>query len=154
MSKMKQKDAVFQAILNVTGFAGEGKCAPTKEQRAQISAILVEGLKSGSIELSREYSESDLKGYVSGLLSNWLRKDVRFNEGMKYVPKSPGSRQGSSDPQLKALKQLMTTDITDAEREEIQGYIDARMKEINATKVAKTVDFSALPAELAAKFQK
>ena len=153
MSKVTQKEAVFQAMINVMG-EQDGVYAPTKEQRAQVNAILFEGFKSGTIEMDSEKSDSDLKGYVSGLQSNWLRKDKRLNGGTQYVAKNPGSRAGSADPQLKAMRALITTLTTEEERNEVQAYIDARVAELNATKVAKTVDFSALPADLAAKFSK
>lgn len=158
MGKLTQKEAVFQAVCNVTGHKGEGQVIISKEQRAAVNAILFEGFKSGTIELDREYTDSDLKGYVSGLQSNWLRKDKRLNGGMTYVAKNPGSRAGSTDPQLKAMRALLSTmsgpEYTDADRAEVQGHIDAKVAEINAAKQAKTVDFSALPAELAAKFSK
>lgn len=154
MSKQNQKEAVFQAVCNVTGFNGEGVCKPSKEQRAQINMILFEGIKAGTIEMDTEKSDSDLKGYVSGLTSNWLRKDVRLNGGVKYTAKNPGSRAGSNDPELAALRKLFGTLEKEEDKIEVQGYIDARMAKISAEKQAKTVDFSALPADLAAKFQK
>jgi hypothetical protein len=70
------------------------------------------------------------------------------------VAKNPGSRAGSSDPELKALRALMTTDISDEDKAEVQGHIERRMSELNQAKITKTVDFSALPADLAAKFAK
>lgn len=154
MSKMSQKEAVFQAVTNVCGTADS--YAPTKEQRAQVNAILFEGFRSGTIELEKsEISDSDLKSYVSGLQSNWLRKDKRLNGNVAYVAKNPGSRAGSGDPQLKAMRALISTLTTDEEKAEVQAYIDARVSDINATKTKKvTVDFSALPADLAAKFSK
>lgn len=151
---MSQKDAVYAAVVNVTGFSGDGACAPTKEQRAQVNAILCEGFKKGDIKLDREYTDSDLKEYVSGLISNWLRKDTRLNGGTKYQAKNPGSRAGSSDPSLKAMRALLTTVTTESDRAEIQSHIDARVKELSTEKQAKVVDFSALPADLAAKFGK
>ena len=154
MSKLSQKEAVFSAVCSVTGHTGEGVVAITKEQRAQVNAILFEGFKNGRIELDREYSDSDLKSYVSGLQSNWLRKDKRLNGGIAYVAKNPGSRQGSTDPQLKAMTALLSTVENEADRAEIQGHIDARRAELQAAKQAKTVDFSSLPPELAAKFKK
>lgn len=154
MSKQSQKEAVYTAVVNVTGFKGEGQCVPTKEQRAQICSILIEGFKAGKIELDREYTESELRSYVSGLLSNWLRKDKRLNGGIQYTAKNPGSRTGASDPQLKALKALLTTLTDPSERAEVQGYIDARLKELQAQKVKVEVDFSLLPKELAEKFSK
>lgn len=153
MSKVSQKEAVFQAMINVMG-EQDGVYVPTKEQRAQVNLILFEGFKAGTIEIEGTKSDSDLKGYVSGLQSNWLRKDKRLNGGVQYTAKNPGSRAGSADPQLKAMRALITTLTTDEEKAEVQAYIDARVAELNATKVAKTVDFSALPADLAAKFGK
>lgn len=154
MSKLSQKEAVFVAVCQVTGHKGEGQVEITKEQRAQVNAILFEGFKSGKIELDREYSDSGLKGYVSGLQSNWLRKDKRLNGGTQYVAKNPGSRAGSSDPQLKAMRALMSTLTDEAEIAEVQSHIDMRIAAIASEKQAKTVDFSALPADLAAKFGK
>lgn len=152
--KVSQKEAVFQAVCNVTGHTGEGKCEISKEQRAQVNAILFEGFRAGNIELDREYSDAELKSYVSGLQSNWLRKDKRLNGGTKYEAKNPGSRQGSSDPGLKAMRALMSTLTDESERAEVQSHIDARISEIAKTKQVKIVDFSALPADLQAKFNK
>ena len=154
MSKMNQKEAVFVAVCNVTGHQGEGSVEISKEQRAQVNMVLFEGFKAGTIELDKEFTDSDLKAYVSGLQSNWLRKDKRLNGGIQYTAKNPGSRAGSTDPQLKAMRALLGTLTDPTEISEVQGYIDAKISEINATKQAKTVDFSALPADLAAKFSK
>jgi hypothetical protein len=154
MGKMNQKEAVFQAVCSVTGFKGEGVCTPSKEQRAMINQIIIEGFVSGNIELDRQYDESGLKSYTSGLVSNWLRKDKRLNGGTQYVAKNPGSRAGSSDPSLKAMRALLSTLTDEADRAEVQGLIDAKVAEINATKNTKTIDFSALPAELREKFGK
>jgi hypothetical protein len=150
---MNQKEATYQAIIAVTGFTGEGICEPTREQRAQVNMILFEGFRNGAIQLDREFTDSELKSYVSGLQSNWLRKDKRLNGGVQHVAKNPGSRAGSGDPQLKALRALLGT-LTDAsDRAEVEGYIAARQAEL-ARINAPTVDFSKLPAELAAKFKK
>lgn len=153
-SKMTQKEAVYTAICGVTGFTGEGVLEISKEQRAQVNAILFEGFKAGRIELEREYTDSDLKSYVSGLQSNWIRKDKRLNGGVSYQAKNPGSRAGSTDPQLKAMRALLTTLDSAEDRAEVQKHIDAKVAELQAAKQAKTVDFSALPADLQAKFGK
>lgn len=154
MNKMTQKEAVFQAVKNVCG-EQDGAYTPTKEQRAQINQILFQGFKSETIELERQFSDSDLKGYVSGLQSNWLRKDKRLNGGVSYVAQNPGSRAGSSDPSLKAMRALLSTLTTEEEKAEVQGYIDARVAEINASKKKSvSIDFTALPADLASKFAK
>lgn len=153
MTKMTQKEAVFQAVKNVCG--EQEVYTPSKEQRAQVNAILFEGFRSGTIELDREFTDSDLKSYVSGLQSNWLRKDKRLNGNVSYVAKNPGSRAGSGDASLKAMRALLSTLTTEADKAEVQSHIDARIAEINAgKKKSVTIDFSALPADLASKFQK
>ena len=151
---MNQKEATYQAIVNVTGFDGDGVLEISKEQRAQVNMILFTGFREGKIQLDREFNDAELKSYVSGLQSNWIRKDKRLNGGTQYVSKNPGSRQGVGDPALKALKALMTTLTTDSDKAEVQGYIDARVAEIAATKTPVTIDFSALPAHLQAKYTK
>ena len=152
---MNQKDATYNAVVNVTGYAGEGACVPTKEQRSQINAVLFEGIRAGTVQMDTEKSDSDLQGYISGLISNWLRKDERLNGGVKYAAKNPGSRAGSTDPQLKALRTLIAQpELSDSDRAEIQVHIDTRTAEMTQAKLAKAIDFSALPSDLAAKFSK
>lgn len=145
---LTQEEAVFQAITNVMG-SQDGPFNPTKEQRAQVTEILVEGFTSGKINLkdtpSNQAKLSDdakLRSYCSGLQSNWLRKDPRLNGGVKYVAKNPGSRAGSTDPQIKAMRTLLATrvDLSTADRTEIQSLIDARVAEIKPTKSVSLSD--------------
>jgi hypothetical protein len=159
--KMTQKEAVFQAITSVLTEAGvavnEGDNFSNhmnREHRAAVTNILVEGFKSGTVELEKSFeSDAALRVYCSGLTSNWLRKDKRLNGGEKYSPKNPGSRVGSSDPQIKALRALLQSKSDPSDREEIQGYINTRLAEIGTTKTKKvTVDFDSLPEELRAKY--
>jgi hypothetical protein len=149
---MSQKEAVFQAVVNVCGNV-DGAYTPSREQRAQVNAILFEGFRSGTIQLEREFNDTELKAYVSGLQSNWLRKDTRLNGGTKYEAKNPGTRAGTGDAQLKAMRALLSTLTDESDRAEVQKHIDARVAEIMKAK-APTIDFSALPADLAAKFNK
>jgi hypothetical protein len=151
---MNQKEATFTAVVNVCGHQ-DGAYTPTKEERAQINAILFEGFRSGKIELDREFTDPELKAYVSGLQSNWLRKDKRLNGGVTYIAKNPGSRQGTGDASLKAMRALMSTLTKPEDKVEVQSHIDARISEIAITKTAtKVIDYSMLPAELLAKFGK
>jgi hypothetical protein len=149
---MNQKEATYQAIVNVTGHK-DGVLVISKEQRAQVNMILFEGFRSGEIQLDREFTDPELKQYVSGLQSNWIRKDKRLNGGVQYTAANPGSRAGSSDPQLSAMRKLLSTLTTDEDKAEVQGYIDTRIAELNVAKQV-TIDYSALPADLAAKFKK
>lgn len=141
---MTQEEAVFQAITNVCG-EQEGKFEPSKEERAQITEILVEGFKAGRITLKDTPSNNEkladdakLRAYCSGLQSNWLRKDERLNGGVKYQPKNPGSRAGSTDPMVKAMRTLLATkgaEMTAEEQAEVKGLIAKRVAEIKPTKV-------------------
>ena len=153
MTTVNQKEATFQAICNVTGHTGEGVLVISKDQRAQVNMILFEGFRSGHITLDSEFTDADLKQYVSGLQSNWIRKDGRLNGGVKYAAKNPGSRAGSGDAMIQNLKKLMSTLTADDDKAEVQGYIDARIAELNVAK-QEVIDFSVLPADLAAKFGK
>ena len=146
MTKMTQKEAVFQAVTNVCGDQ-DGAFTPTKEERASVNQILFEGFRAGSVELDREYDDSQLKSYVSGLQSNWLRKDKRLNGGTQYVAKNPGSRAGSTDPHIKAMRALLASKSDAGERAEIQSFIDKRVAEIKPTKTV-TINVADLPEEL------
>lgn len=155
MTKVNQKTAVYEAIVNVLTNAGvdfeEGmdvKPVMSRELRAQVNQILFEGFRAGRIELDREFDDGELKSYVSGLQSNWIRKDRRLNGSVKYVAKNPGSRVGSTDDQLKALRALKTKlEGEGQDVSEVEGYIAKRVAELAAAK-APQVDVSALPAEL------
>lgn len=147
-----QKEAVYQAVVNVTGYTGEGACQPTREQRATVNMILFEGFRNGEIELDREYDDSELKAYVSGLQSNWLRKDKRLNGGVMYTPKNPGSRVGGGDAQLKALRTLQKMQTDPAKILEIQAFIDKRLAEIKPAATTVSVNVEDLPEELRSKY--
>lgn len=146
MSTQSQKDAVYTAIVSVLNensisFNESTDIGPlmTRELRSQVNQILFEGFRSGNITLDKVLSDVDLKGYVSGLQSNWIRKDKRLNGGVSYTTKNPGSRVGSADPQLKAMRLLLSTLSSEEEKSEVQSAIDARVAEINASKIKKTV---------------
>jgi hypothetical protein len=162
MSKQSQKEAVYNAVTSVLSenniSVSEGQdvnTLMTKEYRSQVSAILFEGFRSLTIELDRDFNNSDLKAYISGLQSNWLRKDKRLNGGGKYSAKNPGSRAGSGDPSLKAMRALLSTLTSESDKAEVQEAINTRLSEIQVSKI-KTVaiDYSILPSDLASKFQK
>lgn len=160
MSQVTQKAAVYTAVVSVLTEAGikfeDGmNVTPhmTRELRSQVNAILFEGFKSGSIQLDRAFSDSELKAYVSGLQSNWLRKDSRLNGDTKYVAKNPGSRQGSGDAQLKAMRALLNSLTSEEDKAEVQQAIDARIADITKTKTP-SINFEVLPESLKAKFMK
>ena len=158
--KMNQKEAVYSAVMQVLrehGIrVGDGAAVNkhmTRELRAEVNGILFQGFKANKIELDTEFNtDQKLKEYVSGLQSNWLRKDTRLNGGGKYVPKNPGSKANSGDAQLKSLRALLSTVQSPKEKAEIQGYIEKRQAEIQAAKTKVSVDFSVLPPALAQRY--
>ena len=147
MTKLNQKEAVHQAVTNVCGVQDEAY-TPSKEQRASVNQVLFEGFRAGTIELDREYTDPELKAYCSGLQSNWLRKDKRLNGNIAYVAKNPGSRTGSTDPQIKAMRALLATKTEPSERAEIQTFIDKRVAEVKPAKAKVELNVNDLPAEL------
>ena len=152
MSKSNQKEAVFNAVTHVLGesFPESGPVFLSREQRAQVNMILFEGFRGETVERGREFADSELKAYCSGLQSNWLRKDKRLNGGVTYIAKNPGSRAGQGDSQLKALRTLLSTQTDPAKVAEIQKYIDRRVAELGVSKAKTTqVNVADLPAELA-----
>lgn len=161
MTKLNQKAAVYQAIMNCLAdnnisFDDGQDVKPhmTKELRAEVAQVLLAGFKAGTIEFEREpyETEGEMKAYVSGLISNWIKKDKRLNGNTKHQPKNPGSRAGATDDQVKALRALLTTVQTEAERAEIQEYLDKRLAEVKATKATVEVNVDALPEALRAKY--
>lgn len=168
---MSQKEAVYQAVTTIleennVKFEGKTDVRPllTSEFRAQVKEVLIASFMAGAIELdaSKQGDEKYIKGYVPGLITNHINKDVRLNGGNKYQAKNPGSRFGSNDDQLKALKALktqLTMSNADADEiAEIDTHIANRTNEIKAAQPTKAktvnVNFADLPAELQAKYAK
>lgn len=162
---MNQREAVYSATKSVLEDAGinfdDGTNIDdvmTKELRASIQMIVVEGFRAGNIEFKdtpanqeKLSNEPKLNSYVSGLVSNWFRKDKRFNGGQTYKPTNPGSRAGQGDPQLKALRQLhkQFTGVDEDKSAQIKSAIDSRVSEIQAEKAKDIkIDISILPEDL------
>ena len=161
-----QREAVYQATKSILienniphedGQDVDG--IVSKEMRATIIAIVCSGFQTGDVEMSAEgkikYEDpKKLKGYVSGLVSNWFRKDTRLNGGEKYSAKNPGSRTGAGDEQLKVLKTLRAAKADDDEAvAAIDAAIEARKLELTPTKsVTLSADqINLIPAELRSK---
>jgi hypothetical protein len=150
-----QKECVFGAIVQLFGFDG-GVFKPTKEQLKEIYELVTDDLAAGNAAFSDDakakYSTRDLirKEYVPGMVSNWIRKDLRLNGGEKYETKNPGSRAGQGDEQLKNLKALKAQHPEHAA--EIDVEIEKRVAELGlAKKKQVVVDYDLIPEELRSK---
>jgi hypothetical protein len=78
------------------------------------------------------------------LVSNWQRKDTRLNGGDKYETKNPGSRTGSQDEQVKAMRNLLKTQTDPAIKAQIQKAIEERLAEIKPESKVE-INVEALP---------
>ena len=160
---MSQREAVYQATHNVLANERinfeDGELISevmTDALRATVIEIVTAGFMEKRVELkdtpankAKLEDPAKLKSYVSGLVSNWYRKDKRFNGNVAYEPKNPGSRQGQGDAKLKALKQLKIKFQGTEQETAIDGHIEARLSEIQAEKQAKIeIDYSVLDQEL------
>ena len=164
MSKKTQAQAVYDTTHSVLKDAGisfeDGQVVSevlTPEHKTSINAILCEGFKAEEIDLKdtpanneKLNNPSELKKYVSGLMSNWYRKDKRFNGNTVYVAKNPGSRTGQSDDQMKNLRLLKKQfEAESKDTAEIDAAIEKRSIELKASKAKKIeVDLEAIPEEL------
>lgn len=154
---MQQNDAVFHAVCGALGQDSfDSVVELTSAERDNVIQIVTTGILSGKVDFSAQAkakydTDAKVKGYVAGMVSNHLRKDKRLNGGMKFEVKSPGSRTGSGDDQLKALKALRST-LTDVDAiAEIDAAIHARTAELTSVKAAKkikTINLDALPEAL------
>lgn len=136
---MNQKEAVFLVIKDIKrGEVDTDKPVVLNKQEKQMAAQkLFEGFKKHKIAYNHEMPSDDkLLLYISGLVSNWLRKDKRLNGQRNYVPRRPGSRTNAPvqvsniDPeQMQALRTL--AHIGDGEGE-VQVFVVKRPAQATA----------------------
>lgn len=140
-----QGEAVFQAVTQVMGESNGEAYQPTKQQLTQIHDMVVQMFLLGVTQHSKNADEVAIRKYVPGLVNNWLRKDKRLNGGTQYVAKNPGSRSGSGDESIKAMKSLLAITTDPAAKQEIQKAIEARQAELRPR---VEVNVEALPPSL------
>ncbi len=148
MSQSNQRQGVHAAIIAVLG-KDHGKIdwdGLEKSKKEAIFAHLQKAFMAQEISFKGELTAETVRKYIPGLVNNWVRKDPNLNGGGKYVPKNPGSRQGSGDDQLSALKGLRGT-LTDAKAiAEVDAAIEKRKAEIKPA--PKVIKVEALPPHL------
>jgi hypothetical protein len=153
---LNQKQAVKNAVLAVLPdyqLNGETILADvlTAEHKSRMKQMIVNGFLEGKIEMSREgqdkyfHNPTELGKYVVGLINNWIRKDPEFNCGIGYVTQNPGSRSGTGDAQLKALRALLKITTDSSARKTIEDAISSRVEEL---KPKAEIDVNALPEHI------
>jgi hypothetical protein len=144
---MTQNEAVVIAVRTVftEGVVPETKTW-TQSQKDEIHSLVFRMFKSGECtKNSGGQTDADLLKYIPGLVNNHVRKDKRLNGGVEYTPKNPGSRSGSGDESIRAMKMLLSvTTETDA-RAQIQAAIDERLAQL---KPKVEINAAALPEAL------
>lgn len=150
---ISQSDAVFLATKSVLGdrYSPSVPVASvaTDTDRQAIHALLVSGFQQGGIRLSEKIDVNDMKElnkYVSGLISNWWKKNPALHGGQKYTPKSTRPQSSS---QLKAVMALRAECEAKGNTEGV-AQCDAYIAKIEAEAAAKknAINESKIPVEL------
>ena len=168
MTVLSQKEGVHKATLavckkaNVEIFDGVDKDEDgittkihwqeklTKEHRQMVYMAVAQALHDGKIVLSdgaREKYNSVAKlhkGYVKGLVSNWLRKDLRLNGGNPHQIKDKGSRAGQGDKKLTELKKVLNHPQISAEQKVKVEAMIAKRKDELAKEKSPEINWDAL----------
>lgn len=156
---VSQKQAVTNAVLSLFPnyeMGGEVKLSEVlnKESKDKIKAIVFAGFQANEVVLSADatekYSDNEkgLQKYSNGLVDNWIRKNPDFNSGEKYEIKNKGSRAGSGDETVRALRALKKTTTDSEVLAEIETALQARLAEIKPAAKAAVINVEALPEHL------
>lgn len=153
---LSQKECVFATIEEF--FTNNGLTLPNKvslslSDKKLIVEALTDKAMLGCMSLEPEskakYHSRDLMlGYCTKLLNNWLRKDIRLNGGVKFFIKNPGSKAGTSDPQIKQLKEIKSKIIDATYTKAIDEQINIRLSKLNNNKKFKSINKDLLPEEI------
>lgn len=163
METVSQKESVITQVKLALGSAfNENVPARTllsDDQLDLIKSNIFNGIIAGTIEFGKEVTdEKELGRYVSGMVSNYLRKSKELNGGETYVPQSTG--RGSRDPQVSELNKLLKTYTEGSEQySQIILAIEARkaelasertvvVKEKKKVKEFESINMDALPDSL------
>lgn len=154
-----QKEVVYEAVMKVMGqnYKQGVDCrvylADHADAKKSVTEIVTAALKDGTMIIENE--QKNVATYISGLISNHLRKDTRLNGGTKYKPANPGSRAGQGDASIKAIRQLISClPEGSAERTQAQAELNARIAAKNADKARSAIDVENLPEGLKALVSK
>jgi len=143
-----QTQQAIEAILEVTGHT-EGDLTLSKVDRDQVVETLFSNYQEGQYNIKSEKATTDeasVKKYISSQVSDVLKKQPLFNDGVEYSPNKTGSR----NPKIKAVKQaiaLFTTQnntealkVANTELERLQAEANASKKpEINLDHLPEAV---------------
>ncbi len=81
VKKLEQREAVFKFVTEFIPVKQEGqslKSLLTKEIKKAVKVRLIGEIKAGTVACSKEMDDKKLNKYCSSLISNWLKKDSRY----------------------------------------------------------------------------
>jgi len=158
MSQITQKVAVVNTVKKVLGSTYDPNISVndvlTRDQKKSVINSITQGIMNGDIAYNKDTTdESSVRTYVTGMVSNHIRKAKELNGGTQYSPTATG--RGSRDAKLSALSKLLNTyNEGTPEHTEIKQAIVQRRAELKASvpKTSKmkkqTIDVSDLPDDL------
>lgn len=158
-----QKQSVVNSIKSILGSSFDpnqpARDQLTPDQLKQVKEEVLNGIKAGEIDFKKDLpDDKELSRYVSGMVSNHLRKAKELNGGETYVPQSTG--RGSRDPQISELNKLASTYTEGSEEyNQIISAIESRKVELTAerelaaksrkkAKELNSINMDELPEEL------
>lgn len=166
---MNQRDGVFKAVQEVIGQDSfSERVVLTSDQRKRVIDLVTNGIILDEVNMSDNAkltydTPEKIKSYVASLVSDCVRKDTRMNGGSKYTPTKPGTRTGSKDEQIQAMRAARKSFVISGDAEKVRiidEEITNRIKTLQASKPASSpktktpktisVDLSMIPAELKA----
>jgi hypothetical protein len=138
MSTISQKQSVVNAVSKVLGASFDAS-VPARDQLsdAQLTSVktfVSDAIIAGSVEYSKDISDDKaVIKYVSGMVSNHLRKAKELNGGAAYLPQSTG--RGSRDATISELNKLLKTYAEGTEEyNQILDAVSTRKGELFAEK--------------------
>ena len=162
-STVSQKQSVVDAVTKVLG-SSFSSTTPARDQLSddqlsQVKAFVTAAIISGGVEYSKDITdEKEVSKYVSGMVSNHLRKAKELNGGSTYAPQSTG--RGSRDAQISELNKLLKTysegsaeygqilDAISSRKAELASEKAETFKEKKKVKELSSINMEALPENL------
>lgn len=142
MEQVSQRDSVVNEVKAILGSTFNSSLSAkdqlTDDQFLTIKSNIFNGIINGTIAFSKEITdEKEVNKYISGMISNYLRKVKELNGGISYSPSSVVSN--SRDAQLLELNKLSKSYTENSsEFNQIQEAILLRKAELELEKASTT----------------
>lgn len=134
---MTQNEAVYLAVSAVFGkeLDQDGRVPETGQwsaaQKEAVYSLMTQSFNAGEWEKKSGGTDPEsVAKYIPGLVNNHVRKDKRLNGDVEYVAKRPGSRQGTGDESVKAMRTLLSMTTDPEAKAAIQLEIAKRIAEL------------------------